>query len=127
MENTNYRVTIKETSRELSPLERVKFKDTTDCVKLDAELDNVEAILVKVTAFVVLEVENDKAENKAYKNFVLVDENGTRYLTSSQTFFNTFLNIYDELRGCEEDWQLKIFKVPSKNYTGKKFITCSIA
>lgn len=127
MENTNYRVTIKETSRELSPLERVKFKDTTDCIRLDSELDNIETLLIKVSAFVVLEIENDKADNKIYPNFVLVDENGTRYITSSQTFFNTFLNIYDELRGCDEEWQLKIFKVPSKNYTGKKFITCSIA
>lgn len=127
MENTNYRVTIKETSRELSPLERVKFKDTTDCIRLDSELDNIETLLIKVSAFVVLEIENDKADNKIYPNFVLVDDNGTRYITSSQTFFNTFLNIYDELRGCDEEWQLKIFKVPSKNYTGKKFITCSIA
>ena len=35
-------------------------------------------------------------------------------------------NIWDEMCGEDEEWELKIYRMPSKNYTGREFITCSI-
>ena len=34
--------------------------------------------------------------------------------------------IYDEMYGEEETWAIKAYKLDSKNYKGKKFLTCSI-
>lgn len=125
--NRNYSVTIIDSSEQLSALDKVRLKDTTDCIRLDQALDGAEAITLKVTKFVVLQIHNEKAEDKEYPNFILVDEDGTKYITGSQNFFDTFKDIYDELKDCNEEWYLKVYKVDSKNYKGKKFITCSVA
>lgn len=125
--NRNYSVTIIDSSEQLSALDKVRLKDTTDCVRLDQALDGAEAITLKVSKFVVLQIHNEKAEDKEYPNFILVDEDGTKYITGSQNFFDTFKDIYDELKDCNEEWYLKVYKVDSKNYKGKKFITCSVA
>lgn len=125
--NRNYSVTIIDSSEQLSALDKVRLKDTTDCIRLDQALDGAEAITLKVSKFVVLQIHNEKAEDKEYPNFILVDEDGTKYITGSENFFDTFRDIYDELKDCNEEWYLKVYKVDSKNYKGKKFITCSVA
>ena len=125
--DNNYRVTIKETSDELSPIEKVKYKDTTDCVRLDLLLEQEKSVIIKPKKFVVLDIHNDKSEDKDYPNYIIVDDTDTKYITGSATFFNTFINIYNELKDYQGDWNLKIYKVDSKNYKGKQFITCSVA
>lgn len=130
MDNTNsrnYSVEIANSSEELSAIEKVRLKDTTDCVRLDQALEGADAITIKVTKFVVLNIHNEKSEDKDYPNFIIVDEDGTKYITGSRNFFDTFLDIYTELKDCNEEWYLKIYKVDSKNYKGKQFITCSVA
>ena len=96
---TNYSVTIEECSKELSKIEQVKFKDTTDCIRLDEALNGADAITIKPMFYVALQIHNEASEDKDYPNFIIVDE----------------------------EWFLKIYKVDSKNYKGKQFITCSVA
>ena len=130
MDNTNsrnYSVQIVESSDELSAIEKVRLKDTTDCVRLDQALEGADAITIKVMKYVVLNIHNEKSEDKDYPNFIIVDEDGTKYITGSRNFFDTFKDIHDELKDCNEEWYLKIYKVDSKNYKGKQFITCSVA
>lgn len=130
MDNTNgrnYSVEIVDSSEELSAIEKVRLKDTTDCVRLDQALEGTNAITIKVMKYVVLNIHNEKSEDKEYPNFIIVDEDGTKYITGSRNFFDTFLDIYGELEDCNEEWYLKIYKVDSKNYKGKQFITCSVA
>lgn len=83
--------------------------------------------------FVIVEVNNEKSEQKTYSQYIIEDEDGTKYITGSDSFFDTFSDIWSDMTDEEgnsidgEPWQLKIFKKDSKNYKGKQFITCSLA
>ena len=120
-----YSVEIKETSRQLSAKERVMLKDTSDCVRLDKATAD-EAILIDVDYWAELSVHNEKSEDKDYANYVIVDKNGTKYVTGSNSFWNSFQNIWSEADGIDEPWELKVFQLESKNRAGKFFITCSM-
>lgn len=122
---TGYSVQIAETSKELSAKERIKIKDTTDAIKLD-EATQSGSIFISPAMYAVLNIHNDKSDNADYNNYVVVDKDGTKYVTGSESFWTSFMNIYDEMSGETEDWGIKVYRAPSKNYKGKDFITCSI-
>lgn len=120
-----YSVKIKETSRELSLKERIALKDTFDATKLDEACDT-EAVIITPVAYAVLGIHNEKTDNKDYDIYILQDVNGEKFVTGSASFWNSFMNIYNEMAGESEEWSIKVYKLDSKNYKGKKFITCSI-
>ena len=120
-----YSTRIIEASKELSKKETVMMKDTSDCIKLDEALKDG-AITFKPSYYVVVEVHNDKSDNKDYQVYVVADELGNKYVTSSDSFFTSFKDIYNEMNGSTEEWALKVYKMDSKNYNGRQFITCSI-
>lgn len=122
---TGYDVTIKEVSKEISAKERIQLKDTTDCVKLD-KATQVESVIIDVDYYAELEVHNEKSDDKDYANYIVVDKDGTRYCTGSTSFWSAFKNIVKEMEGTDEEWSLKVYRMPSKNREGKDFITCSI-
>ena len=124
---TDYSVTIKEVSKELTHKERVQITDLTDCVKLDKATQEG-PVLIDFDYYAVLGIHNEKADDKDYHNYVVADKNGTRYYTGSESFFNSLVNICDEMADSDEDeeWQIKAYRKPSKNREGKDFITCSI-
>lgn len=122
---TGYEVKIVETSKELSAKERIKLKDTTDAVKLD-KATQVEAVEIDVDYYAELSIHNEKAEDKDYANYVIVDKSGERYVTGSPSFWTAFMNIFNEMANETEPWTLKVYRMPSKNREGKDFITCSI-
>jgi hypothetical protein len=122
---TGYSVRIENTSRDISAKERVQLKDTTDCVRLDqATIEG--PVVIKVDFFAELAIHNEKSDDKDYKNYIVVGDDGTRYVTGSESFWSSFNNIMDEMEDCNEDWELKIYRMPSKNRAGKDFITCSV-
>ena len=121
----NYSATVEFCSKELSAKERVLIKDTTDAVKLDTATAE-EAVIIDVDWFAILNIHNEKSDTIDYKNYILVDKNGVKYVTGSQAFYSSFKEIYDEMAGEKEDWAIKAYQVPSKNFTGKNFLTCSI-
>ena len=124
---TDYSVTVKEVSKELTHKERVQITDLTDCVKLDTATQEG-PVLIDLDYYAVLEIHNEKSEDKDYENYVVADKNGTRYSTGSKSFFNNLVDIYEEMEDSEDDevWQIKAYRKPSKNRQGKDFITCSI-
>ena len=124
---TDYSVTVKEVSKELTHKERVQITDLTDCVKLDTATQEG-AVLIDLDYYAVLEIHNEKSTDKDYENYVVADKNGTRYSTGSKSFFNNLVDIYEEMKDSddEEEWQIKAYRKPSKNRQGKDFITCSI-
>lgn len=123
---TGYSVEIVQCSNELSHKERVKIKDTTDAIKLD-EVTQEREVIINPAMCAVLKVHNDKSENGDYNVYVVVDEDGTKYTTGSESFWTSFTSIYEEMRDeTAEEWAVKAYRVPSKNYKGKDFITCSI-
>lgn len=122
---TGYEVKIVETSKELTAKERIQLKDTTDAIKID-KATQVEAIEIDVDYFAELAIHNDKADDKDYANYVIVDKSGDRYVTGSPSFWSSFKNIYDEMANESDPWKLKVYRLPSKNREGKDFITCSV-
>ena len=122
---TGYSVRIAEVSRELSAKERIKLKDTSDAIKLDTACEE-EAIIIEPVDYAVLAIHNEKSDNVDYENYVIIDKNGDKYVTGSASFWSSFIDIYDEMQGEDEAWSIKAYKLDSKNYKGKKFLTCSI-
>lgn len=122
----NYKVTIKNCSKELSGKEKVAIKDITDAMKLDSIVTPNECVTIYPDFTAILEVHNENADNKDYSIFVIVGKDGHKYITSSESFISSFENIQEEMEDEEEEWGVKVYKVESKNFKGRYFITCSI-
>ena len=122
---TGYSVEIKETSRELTAKQRIVLKDTSDAIKLDTACDE-NAVIIEPVDYAVLAIHNEKSDNVDYENYIIIDKNGDKYVTGSASFWSSFMDIYNEMQGEEEAWSIKAYKLDSKNYKGKKFLTCSI-
>lgn len=123
----NYSVTIAEVSKELSAKERIAIKDTTASIKLDEALKEAGEILINPSYYAVLDIHNEKSDNIDYQNYIIVDKDGQSYTTGSKSFWSAFMNIASEMAGEDEEWAIIAYKRPSKNYSGKDFITCKIA
>lgn len=128
---SNYSATIAESSRELSARERVMFKDTQNAISInelaeEAHKDGAKAFIEGVAGYVVLDIHNDKSDDKDYKNYLIIDKDGQKYVTGSQAFWNSFKSIYNEMADETEPWSIEINLLPSKNYKGKNVLTCSL-
>lgn len=125
---TNYSVKVVESSKELTKKETVMFKDLSDANNLSEFIDeHGGAVMIAVESWVELAIHNEKAkdgQNKDYTNYVVVDKNGSRYYTGSESFWSSFNDIWYDMSDSTEEWSLKVYKKQSK---GKKdFITCSV-
>lgn len=118
-----------ESSRPLTKKETVQIKNTNNCIRLDEATQNGPISFVP-TAYAILAVHNEKSEDKDYKQYIIFSSEGERYLTGSEPFFTTFLDIFDEMVDengqVAEPFELVVFRRPSKNYKGKEFITCDV-
>lgn len=122
----NYEVKIKSTSKELTARERVLLKDTRNAIKLD-EAVNETPLVITPDYYAVLDIHNENSkEDKDFENYLIVDVGGNKYVTGSHSFYDAFTEIVEEMDGTGEEYQIEIYKLDSKNYKGKKFITCSI-
>lgn len=122
----DYEVKIKSTSKELTARERVMLKDTRNAIKLDEAVGET-PLVISPAYYAVLDIHNEKSkEDKDFENYVVVDTDGFKYITGSTSFFEAFTEIVEEMDGTGEDYQVEIYKLDSKNYKGKQFITCSI-
>lgn len=121
-----YSVKISEVSRTITAKERVMLKDTTNAISLD-EVTREGKFVFEPDYYAILDVHNEKSEDKDYIKYVIVDKAGTKLVTGSDSFFTSFKDIMDEMEGCDEEFSIEAYRMPSKNYKGKEFITCSIA
>ena len=124
---TNYSVAISESSKELTAKEKVMFKDVSDAVKLD-EATKEAPVIIHPDYYLVLDVHNSKSTgNEDYQQYLVVDVDGTKYVTGSASFWSSFLNIVAEMLDVtDEEWGVKVHREPSKNFKGKDFLTCSV-
>lgn len=122
---TGYSVSIAYASKELSAKERIQLKDTTSAIKLD-EVTQTEPLCILPAMYAELDVHNEMSDNKDYKNYIIVDEQGKKYVTGSSSFWTSFMEIAKEMENETEEWAINVYRMPSKNYKGKEFITCSI-
>ena len=120
-----YSVNIKETSKELSKRERIALKDTTAMNSIDAISQIESNLTLDVEYYAILEIHNDKAkDNTDYENLVIHATNGEFYYTGSKSFIKSFMNIATEMG--DEEFGIRVYRKPSKNYANKEFISCTI-
>lgn len=124
----DYSVKVIEASCELDAYHRVKLKDTSNAIKLDtAVTDEGEPLIITPVDYAILQVHNGKStKNPDYENYMILDKDGNKYVTGSPSFWSAFMEIWNEMKDEETGWQIGVYKMPSKNYNGKSFITCSI-
>lgn len=128
MSEKNYVVNIAECSRELTARERIYMKDTTNAIKLDEVVADEKPFNIKPVDYAILMVHNEKAQgDKDYEQFIILAEDGNKYYTGSHSFWDAFYDIWSEMHDSGEEYTIDIYKLDSKNYKGKKFLTCSIA
>lgn len=138
--NTQYSANIAFASRTLTGKEKVMMKDTTNALSLDTltqptpikdEAGNVvrmepTSVVIDPDFYVVLEVHNEKAKDKDYKKYIIVDKSGKKYITGSESLIRSFIDIMEEMDGEDEEFSIEVYRMPSKNYQGRDFLTCSI-
>lgn len=120
-----YFVKIVNASKELSARDRVAVKDTTNAIGLD-DATKDSPLVIDIDYYVELAVHNEKSEDKDYKKYVVVDKSGNKFVTGSESFFTAMLEIMGEMTDSGEDFEIQVYRMPSKNYKGKEFLTCSI-
>lgn len=120
-----YSVKIREVSKNISAKERVMLKDTTNAIALDDVTKDAKFVF-DPDYYAILDVHNEKSEDKDYVKYIIVDKAGTKLVTGSESFFTSFKSIMDEMADCDEEFSIEVYRMPSKNYKGKEFITCSV-
>lgn len=128
---SNYNATVAEASRELTPKERVMFKDLGNAIKLNdlaegAQTSGDKAIITSVADYAVLAIHNEASEDVDYNNYLIIDGEGNKYYTGSTPFWNSFKSIWDEMHDSGEEWGIQLNLIPSKNFAGKTVLTCSL-
>lgn len=121
-----FKATITESNKELTAKERIQLKDTADAISLN-EVTKEGSFLLKPVTWAKLHVslETD-ATSKEYDQIVVVADDGQKYCTGSDSFIRAFIDICEEMADDNtEEWAVKVFRLPSKNYSGD-FITCTI-
>lgn len=127
---SNYSAAIIESSREFTAKERVMFKDLGNAESMidfaKAAIEQGAKATIDVADFAVIAVHNEATEDVDYTNYLIIDKNGNKYYTGSQSLWNSFMNIYNEMKDSDEDWGIELNLLPSKNYKGKEILTCSL-
>ena len=127
---SNYTATIIESSREFSAKERVMFKDLGNAESMidyaRAAIEQSAKATIDVADYAVISIHNEATDDVDYTNYLLIDKNGNKYYTGSESFWNSFKNIYNEMKDSDEEWGIELNLLPSKNYKGKEILTCSL-
>ena len=128
MARADYNTKVTHTSREITAQEKFLIKDFNDAIGLDTVVTDGEGIVLDVDVIAEVQVHNEHAkDDKDYTTIVIITKDGTKYTTSSNSVRDAISDIMDECadEGIE-DYKIKVFKKPSKNYAGKSFMTASI-
>lgn len=124
--NSTFLSSIIESSFELNAYEKAKYKDVSNAMKLDDLTQSHEHLVIAPKGYVVVEIVNSKSENPNYNNYVIIDREGNKYVTGSQSFWNAFQDIWSDMQDYDGEWEIEILRKPSKNFKGKDFLTCSL-
>jgi hypothetical protein len=125
--NRTYAAKLVTATRELSAKERVAVKMFIGAEQLDELTQRDEnGVLIDIDYVAVVEVYNEKSDNKNYNKYVYVDKDGTMYISGSETLYRTYEEIAEEMEGENEPWSIKVIRRESTNYKGKDFLTCML-
>lgn len=121
---SDYKVNVIASSRELSKMDAIRMKDTASAIALDGATQEG-AVIFQPVGWAMLQIHNEKAQDGTYVNYIIQAADGTKYRTGSESFWKTFVSLWEDLEG-EEGWEIKCYRLPSKNRPGKDFLTCSL-
>ena len=122
----DYKATVEAASWEMSAREKLRYTDFTDVIQID-EATQAGDIIIDVDKWVVVMVHNEKSDTIGYKKYVIIDKEGQVYVTGSESFWRSFIEIYEVMSDEEEKvYSIKAYRRESKNYKGKDFLTCRI-
>lgn len=124
-----YTVKIERCSKELTAKERIRIKDFSGAIQLDDIIQPGDHFCLDIEYYAMMFVHNERAkgDNKDYKKCVIVDKTGQAYITGSDSFMTAMTEVMDEMADYpDEEFQLDCYKVESKNYQGKHFLTCTV-
>lgn len=122
----DYKATVEGASWEMSAREKLRYTDFTDVIQID-EATQAGDIIIDVDKWVVVMVHNEKSDTIDYKKYVIIDKEGQVYVTGSESFWRSFIEIYEVMSDEEETvYSIKAYRRESKNYKGKDFLTCRI-
>lgn len=127
MENRGYSAEITEVvGLDLTKKQIVAITTADDSLPLDATAEQGEFEINNILGYVKVAIHNEKANgDKDYTKYIILCEDGTSYSTGSESFMNTFITIFNQMEG-EDDWGIRVLRKPSKNFSGKYFLTCAI-
>lgn len=115
--------TIIEAKRELTATEKVKIKHL-QTIKFDEVVTPDKSIVIRPGMWAVVETVSDRTGNE-YKIYLIEDlKDGSWYSTGSESFWENFKDIELDMDG--EEYDLQVYKMASKNYSGRYFLTCNI-
>lgn len=123
-----YNATIASASTELTARQKIMLKDFTNAVKLDEVAGTSESqFVICPVGYAEIHVQNEHSKgDKEYTKYVIWDDGFNKFVTGSPSFMEAFTSIFEDMKGEAEPWAIGIYKVPSKNYKGKDFLTCSL-
>lgn len=128
-----YKSEITFASKELTKREKVMLSDVSSATKFDEVVKGVDDTFdIEPVAYAVVSIENDKAKGeKQYEVIVILDAAGNKYVTGSQSFREAFVGIWEQMTDNGviaegEEFSIRVYKRPSKNYSGKAFISCAL-
>ena len=123
---TGYKAEIKASSKEFTAKERIMMKDFSDAEQFDDIIDTT-PLIITPESWAEIAVHNENSKNdKDYTKYVIIDKDDRKYITGSNSFWDSFMDIWGDMSGEDEEWAIKVYKKKSNNYAGKCFLTCSI-
>lgn len=79
-------------------------------------------IIIDVDKWLVVQVHNEKSDTIDYKKYVIIDQEGQAYVTGSESFWRSFIEIYEVMSDEEETvYSIKAYRRESKTTKEKIF------
>lgn len=124
---SEFKVEVIKSSRELTAREKIQLKDTSACISLDRFSQENQDAVIGVEAYVVLAIHNERAKDDTdYEQLVILSDTGDKYITGSNAFRSSFLDIYEEMQSDPDPWGIKVIRKKSKNFAGE-FMKAALA
>lgn len=118
--------TIEGSSKELSARERIALKHPENTVGINEFLSRAGKFTMSPAWYASVRIEDPEApdDEQVRHSYLIADKDGTIYATGSESFMSSFLDIFTEMQGEEEPYEISVFKAKSR--TGKDYITCAL-
>lgn len=123
---TTYKAMVEDASWTMTAREKLRYTDLTDAIQLDEATQSGD-VIIDVDKWAVINVHNEKSDNVDYMKYVIIDKDEQVFVTGSESFWKSFVQIYEVMSDeGETTYSIKVYRRESKNYKGKDFITCRI-